>query len=122
MVDASLIWAEDLTVSATGDIGTVSEPQLTEQRVLRRLLTNTQDYLWQPTYGAGLAAFVGTPCDPAAIEAVIRGQLQDEQSVVQTPEPSVLVDSDNNGNVLATLRYVDSTAATSTTLTFSIQG
>ena len=34
-------------ISSSGDISVVSGPLLGQQRVLRRLLTNPGDYIWQ---------------------------------------------------------------------------
>ena len=59
MWDATLVWGGDLTINATGDLQLSTGTQLGQQRVLRRLLTNAADYIWQPDYGAGLGQFVG---------------------------------------------------------------
>jgi phage baseplate assembly protein W len=75
MDDIFLTWAGDLSVGSTGDLALVAGSDMTNQRVCRRLLTNGGDYIWQLDYGGGLARFVGTPADPADIEAVIRTQL-----------------------------------------------
>ena len=72
MSDAHHAWGGDLSVSPTGDLQTATGPALGTERVLRRLLTNPGDDLWQPGYGAGLARFVGPPADAAAIRALIR--------------------------------------------------
>ena len=63
MPDISHQFSADLSLSPTGDLATITAPQLTQQRVLRRLLTNPGDYIWHPSYGAGLAAFVGQPAN-----------------------------------------------------------
>ena len=56
MPDINHLWGNDLAFSATGDLATADVPTLTQQRVLRRLLTNPGDYIWELDYGAGLAS------------------------------------------------------------------
>ena len=62
-------------VGVTGDISVASGPLLGQQRVLRRLLTNPGEYIWQLDYGAGLARFIGQPVNPSQITAVIRSEI-----------------------------------------------
>ena len=59
MADAFHQWGSDLATGSTGDISTISGQLLGQQRVLRRLLTNPGEYIWQLDYGAGLARFIG---------------------------------------------------------------
>ena len=47
MADISHTFGADLSLSATGDLLCVTGDTLTQQRVLRRLLTNAGDYIWQ---------------------------------------------------------------------------
>ena len=58
MHDIAHQWGSDLLTSSVGDLASVSGPLLGQQRVLRRLLTNPGDYIWQLDYGAGLARFI----------------------------------------------------------------
>src|ERR1700739_2948205 len=99
MADLSHLWGSDLQVSPTGDLALATGTALTQQRILRRLLTNPGDYIWQLDYGAGLPRFVGTPGAAAGIQAVIRGQICLEPSVAQAPEPVIDVQSDQAGTV-----------------------
>jgi phage baseplate assembly protein W len=110
MTDIAHQFGSDLTTGPTGDIATASGPLLTQQRVLRRLLTNPGDYVWQPDYGAGLAAMVGQPADALRIRAVIRGQIFKEPAVARTPEPVIDVQSapgGQSGTVAVAVRYAD---------------
>ena len=59
-------FGQDLNVAASGDLLTVDGTAKGQQRVLRRLLTNPGDYIWEPTYGAGLASKIGQPFDASA--------------------------------------------------------
>ena len=120
--DAGLVWGSDLSPGPTGDIAVASGTMLGQQRVLRRLLTNPGDYIWQLSYGAGLAQFVGRPVDVPAIRAAVRSQIFKEAAVSRTPEPSVDVQAANDGSVLVQIRYVDSAAGTTQVLSLQIGG
>ncbi len=89
MPDLSHLWGNDLAWSPTGDLATADTPAVTQQRVLRRLLTSPAEYIWALDYGAGLATFVGQPGAASAIRAAIRGQIFKEAAVAQTPAPVI---------------------------------
>ncbi len=119
------IWHQfgaDLQAGVTGDLAGADGALLGQQRVLRRLLTNPGDYLWQPLYGAGLARFVGAPVDPARIRGVIRGQIFREAAVARSPEPQIDVQAAGDGSVYVTIRYTDAPSGGTQTLRFSIGG
>lgn len=122
MPDAAHFFGGDLQVSATGDILMVDGPVLTQQRLLRRLLTNQGDYIWQLDYGAGLGAFVGKPANAARIGAVIRNQVLLEPTVARVPVPTVSVAVQPTGVVTATVRYADAVTGTSQVLSFPLGG
>lgn len=120
MSDLHHAWAGDLSIGPTGDFATVDGPALGTERVLRRLLTNPGDYIWQPGYGAGLARFVGEPADPAAIRAVIREQMLREPAVARVPEPVIDVQSDPGGTLSVQVRYADADTAEARTLSIEM--
>ena len=120
MSDIQMSWAGDISATATGDLATVSGPELGTERVLRRLLTNPGAYLWHPEYGAGLAQFVGQPADPAAIQAVIRTQMLLEPAVAATPEPVILVQLDPGGTLYVQIRYADAATSEAMALTINL--
>ena len=122
MQDVSHLWGEDLAISATGDLALASGTQLGQQRVLRRLLTNPGDYIWQPDYGAGLGQFVGQTVNAAMITAVIRSQIFRETAVARTPEPVIDVTTSSNGIVYVHIRYVDAASGSTQILSFSVGG
>lgn len=105
VADIALWWGSDLQLSPTGDLATVIQVDRSRQRVLRRLMTNQGDYLFEPTYGAGVPGFIGADENDAAITATIRGQMQLEDSVSQSPEPTVSVSQIANG-VSAAINYI----------------
>lgn len=112
-------FGNDLQVSPTGDLSIASDSQARQQRVLRRLLTNVQDYIFHPEYGAGLPAQVGQPTDIAGIKAVIGGQLLLEASVAQSPPPVVAVTPIPNG-VACSIKYTDNINGAPVSLTFDV--
>jgi phage baseplate assembly protein W len=120
MADIWHQFGSDLMVSATGDLMAVSGPTEGQQRVLRRLLTNAGDYIWQLDYGAGLAQFVGSPAGVAQIRAVVRSQIFKESAVARTPEPVIDVQSDAVGTVYVHVRYADANTGNTQILSFSV--
>ncbi|WP_114910886.1 hypothetical protein [Acidibrevibacterium fodinaquatile] len=114
-------WGNDLSVDARGDLALVSGALRAQQRVLRRLLTNPGDYIWQPQYGAGLAQFVGQPANPLQIEAIIRTQLAKESAVAQTPAPTIDVSYDTLGAIAVMISYVDAASGQTQLLSFGIR-
>ena len=112
----------DLAVGPGGDLAAVSGTLLGQQRVLRRLLTNPGDYLWNPSYGAGLAQFVGQPADPARIRSVIRSQIFQESAVARQPEPTIGVQAAPDGSVTVQVLYADSTTGQTQVLSFTVGG
>ncbi|QEL14795.1 phage tail protein [Limnoglobus roseus] len=97
MTDAAHYFGSDLVISANGDLLVADGLEESKQRVLRRLLTNQKDYLWQPAYGAGLPSYIGLPLDEAAISALIKSQMYLEADVSHDPEPQVTLQSIPNG-------------------------
>lgn len=120
MSDAALLWGGDLGVSPVGDIATVGATELGQQRLLRRLLTNKGDYVWNLDYGGSLGQFVGVPVDVAQIRARIRSQIFLESAVARTPEPVVDVNAQLDGGVYVSIRYVDASTGSNRVLSFSM--
>ena len=94
---------------------------LTQQRVLRRLLTNAGDYIWQLSYGAGLGQMVGQPANATAIENIMRGQIFQEFAVAQVPAPVITTTVNMDGAVSAEIQYADAASGATSTLTFQVQ-
>ncbi|MEJ0016744.1 MAG: hypothetical protein WDN25_09270 [Acetobacteraceae bacterium] len=123
MADASHRWGSDLVISSSGDIGAIGGASLGQQRVLRRLLTNPGDYIWQLDYGAGLARFIGQPINPLQIAAVIRSQIFKEDAVARQPEPIIDVQVSPGGaagTVYVYIRYVDAASSETQIVAFSV--
>ena len=120
MADASLVWGGDMAFTPTGDLSMEDGGSLGQQRVLRRLLTNPQDYTWHPEYGGGLGQFVGDVANARMIEGAIRSQLYVEAAVAHQPEPEVSAASLADGSVYVNIVYADAPSLTAQTLTFSV--
>ncbi|MGA4020408.1 phage tail protein [Ralstonia nicotianae] len=109
----------DVAVSATGDLGTATGDLRTNQRIVRRLVTNPGDYIWHPDYGAGLPQKIGQTLDVAALRGLIRTQVLLEAGVAQTPEPQVDVSAIPNG-VSVHILYTSSATRRPVSLQFSV--
>lgn len=120
MADIAHQYGSDLSLGPGGDLALAAGDTLGQQRVLRRLLTNPADDLWNPSYGAGLAQLVGQPANAARIRAVIRSQMFQEAAVAASPAPSIDVQATPDGTVAAAIRYADSAGGTAQVLSFSI--
>jgi len=113
----------DLSPSNTGDLLTVTAITRGQQRVLRRLLTNPGDYIFQPEYGAGLAQWIGANADLAAMRALIRGQMLLEPSVAVQPEPDVSVlpiANQAGGGFAVAISYTDAPSGEPVVLSFNV--
>ena len=122
MQDAYLAWAGDLSAGPTGDVALASGTTLSQQRLLRRLLTNPGDAIWDGSYGGGLARYVGETVDVAAIRAAIRAQVFKEASVARLPEPVIDVAYSSDGSIFVQIRYVNASDGGTAVLGFSLKG
>lgn len=115
-------WGSDLAVGPTGDLAIASASNMGLQRVLRRLLTNVGDYIWQLDYGAGIAGFIGEPASASRLRALIRSQIFKEAVVARTPEPVVTVQapSGSPGSAYVHIRYVDAFSGETQVLSFPV--
>jgi len=120
-MDLSHFMGGDLQLGPTGDLLLVDGTTLGQQRVLRRLLTNPGDYIWNLSYGAGLPAMVGQPANARAIEAIIRAQISQESVVATTPAPVVLVNVGTDGTIFVDLQYTDAVIGQTVVLQFPVK-
>ncbi|ABQ31714.1 MULTISPECIES: hypothetical protein [Acidiphilium] len=107
MADLALTFGGDLAFGNGGDLALAEAAALTEQRVLRRLLTNPGGYVWQLSYGAGLGQFVGAAGPAAAAGALARAQMRGEARVASAPPPQITVSQGNPGGLAMTIAYQD---------------
>jgi hypothetical protein len=124
--DINHLWGQDALPSSTGDLGAVGDVLRSQQRVLRRLLTNPADsngppdYALHPTYGAGLPRYVGMNVDNAKLRTLIRGQMMLEDSVVRNPEPQITVTQTNPTTISIYIRYTVAGSGSPAMLSFNV--
>lgn len=122
MADLQLTWGSDLTIDAYGDLATSDGTQEGQERVVRRLLTFPNEYIWHVTYGAGLARFLGRPAMKTRIAAITRSQLSQEASVARTPPAQITVNVQRDGTVTEDIKYSDGNTGAPIPLTLPITG
>ena len=111
MADASHTWGGDLSLGPSGDLAPASGDPQTQQRILRRLLTNPGAYVWQSAYGGGFPAFVGATVTADQISAVATAQMALEATVLQAPAPVLTASADPYGNITVTIVYATNNGA-----------
>lgn len=119
MADSAQYFSQDLMLGATGDLQVADSVLLSQQRILRRLLTNPGDYIWEPDYGAGLPRMIGQPFDLAAVKALVLSQMYLESSVQQQPAPQISATPIQNG-IYMEIKYIEVDSGLPTTLTFDV--
>lgn len=119
MIDLNHYVGDDLSRSPTGGISSVSGLTRGKQRVLRRLITNPEDYIFHPEYGAGLGRYVGALTNVPEVIALIRGQIALEACVSQTPKPVISVQS-NDSTLSVSISYTDDPSGEPVTLSFEV--
>lgn len=120
MSDIQLTYGTDLVIAAGGDLLLSSGSQLTQDRVLRRLLTAPTALVFNPTYGGGLGQMIGTPANARRISAVIRSQVNREATVAASPPPTVSVSVTSGGTVTASISYADANTGSQSTLSVPV--
>ncbi len=118
MFDLNHTIGGDLSLTGSGGLTSVTGTLRGQQRILRRLFTNPGDYIWEPTYGAGVAAKIGTPMNIPEIKALILSQILLEQAVARTPAPQVTVKQLAAGSYQIRIVYIDANTGTQQVLTF----
>ena len=119
MPDISHLFGADATTGSTGDFSQVDGVDLGPQRILRRLLTNPNDYVFHPEYGAGLGAMIGKNLDMSSLVSLIRSQIFLENCVAKIPEPTIDANQIQNG-VSVDIIYTDATSGKQIALSFDV--
>jgi phage baseplate assembly protein W len=122
MNDLYHYWGSDLQRGNTGDLMPVSSTERGQQRIIRRLLTNPGDYIFQPDYGAGLPAYIGQTVDMGKILSLIRSQISLEDCVAQTPAPEITIKQlpTELSGFTVTIAYNDAVTNTPQILSFNV--
>lgn len=122
LYDINCNWGQDIVAAPNGDLATVTASDRSQQRVLRRLLTAINGYIWHPQYGAGLPSFVGQPLsldNYDQIKSLILSNMFLEQSVSQNPQPVITLQTIANG-IFVQITYTESPTLNPIVLTFNI--
>lgn len=122
MQDLYQYYGQDLSVNQAGDLLLADGVILSQQRILRRLLTPPGAYIFEPTYGAGLPSYIGVALSPAVkkqLIGLITSQMYLETSVAQTPPPVVSLTSQSN-SLFVGIQYTDANTNTVQVLSFTV--
>jgi hypothetical protein len=119
MADLYHYFGADLAAAANGDLLAADAGLLTQQLVLRRLLTNEGEYFFALDYGAGLPQFIGNAGNIPGITAVIRRQLNFERGVTKIPEPRIDVSPIPTG-IFVHIVYNDAITGKPSVLSFNV--
>lgn len=120
MPDLDHLWGNDLSLSATGDLATVDGLDRTTQRIIRRLMTAVQGYIWHLDYGAGVPQRVGDVLDQYEIESVITSQIFLEESVARSPVPEISLAPITNG-ITVSILYWSAVDGEQKSLSFNVE-
>jgi hypothetical protein len=121
-MDIYQYFGSDIVTSVNGDLQTVDTVLESQQRILRRLLTNPGTYIWHVGYGAGLPQYVGIALSNQILQKInglVLSQMQLEGSVAQNPAPKISLQTIPNG-LYCSIIYTLSTTLTQTVLNFTV--
>lgn len=130
MNDIYQVYSTDLQLSATGDLLLADAPMTTQQRLLRRLLTNPAvdngdgsyipaDYLYHHDYGAGIPKYIGQLEHLPVIQGHMQDQVLLEASVAPQPAPVVALSEITDG-LTATIQYTEAETNMPQVLNFDV--
>ncbi len=117
--DAQHWFGEDLSVSGTGDIALSDGIDLSNERIVRRLMTNLTEYIWHTEYGASVPKRVGDTLDLSLVESIIRSQIFDEESVSKDHDITIKVQPVLNG-VFCQIDYIEALTGRQASLNFDV--
>ena len=123
LADLYQIWSTDLRPSNTGDALTVTGTDRGQQRILRRLLTNPGDYIFQPDYGAGLPQYVGQNQSHDTLDKIkgtVTGQVLQEAVVAPSPAPVVTITQLPDFSLWVWIQYTDAPTGSPVVLSFNV--
>jgi hypothetical protein len=103
-------YGNDLLLDTNGDLLSASGPILTQQSLLRRLITAAPNYKWEQTYGAGIGSNVGLALSAQrfnTIKATIISQVYLEDTIAKTPAPTITIKQTGINTINCTILYYD---------------
>lgn len=116
-------WGQDIQFSASGDDLLATGVTELNQRIVRALLTPPGQYIWHPTYGAGLGQFVGHALSAeelALIESRINSVLATEPDVQKQPPATFTYQHDASGLLSVTIQYIYAPTGVLQSLSFNV--
>lgn len=131
MADASHFWSNDLSVASNGDLAVADGDTLSQQELLRALMTNPQladsagnplaspDYTWHADFGAGIPRRIGKTLNVSELRGAILTTIKTIAGIAASPTPVVTVTPFNNGAAV-TIQYADAVTGQVSTLSFDI--
>ena len=127
MADVYHYFGSDLTVSSTGDLFMADGIDLSNQRIIRRLMTIDGEYIWHPEYGGALPLRVGglngalfeedAGAGLDTVSAIVRSQMFLEEAVQRVPEPEIATSKILNG-AFVSIKYTDALSGRGVSLDF----
>jgi hypothetical protein len=121
--DIDHYWGSDISSTPAGDLAVVQTTKRGVQRVLRRLMTNPGEYIFHPTYGAGLPRKIGKLVNIPEITALIRSQMLLESVVARSPAPIVnvsIIPNSLGGGIAVAATYTDAYTGQTVPLNFNV--
>jgi hypothetical protein len=122
--DLYQIWSTDLEASNSGDLQAVTGTERGKQRILRRLMTNPGDYIFDPSYGLGLPQYVGQPQSKDMLDkinGIASSQILQEAVVAPSPPPVVSITQLPDFSLWVWIQYVDAPTGTPIVLSFNVE-
>lgn len=116
-------FGNDISLNSVGDITQSDGAELSKQSIIRRLLTNPGEYIWHPTYGAGIGRFVGENLSSAnfdEIKNLIVSQMLMEETVAQSPLPVITLQAQNGSVLVCDITYYDAVLKNPLTISFKV--
>src|SRR5882724_1682110 len=107
--DIYQIFGNDVEVSSSGDLQTVSGKEFGKQRIMRRLLTPIRAYIFHTSYGAGIPQQIGLALTQELFEKIktlIYSNIYQESRVSKTPTPQIVLQEVFNG-LACQITYTD---------------
>lgn len=131
MPDISLLWGNDIDLSPSGDLATVDGPQLTIQRIIRRLMTRGDqvaslnqrkivgEYVYHMTYGGSVPSRIGDATNLPLLQAMVLSQISKESTVAKSPTPQITLTTSLD-SVTVSITYWDAVTGAQKSLSFDV--
>jgi hypothetical protein len=110
--DLALDWGQDFSISAQCDLQTATDLPLLKQRVIRRILTNKKDLIFEPLFGVGIPQYVSDGISPSIFNEIKQRVIEEiykEETIARDPAPEIEINGTYNAIFISLVIYtVDS--------------